>query len=360
MITAETGMSYYNKSEVERKKIEEHRQIVNAIREGKAIQIADESKVKKAFDDVGDEILKEAAATQDSAMMNKAIQRVVTLGKTNGQFYGKWKNQLELATPENPQAFISSAELYRNIKAANPAYAESILPEDKAMVYQAYWDMQALEGMTQEEALANTQQMVSPDNITAVRSFLNGKAGAELADRVQSQLVNYRWDNYFFDKEPVNHTYLNQQVKRLATLRMAHGHTSAEKAVDWAVERVKATHRVIKDRAVYVGNKPLYDGFEKDVELYLEDFAARRQKEGLDIDPGGYYVVPDSRTLTDGTWGVYGEDGQFFSGVRVSVDGLRKNVGKIRTEKKKQEVLKAQQQEMENLKNHDVISDMVP
>lgn len=326
-LSASTALGYVNRFITAKEKQTEVDMLVREIAAGNALQYRDHKYIKEATNIWAHSTL---AKHYNAGDPTTGIAIVAQKLEANGVEYEPWKNKLEGSTPTNPKQFREAADLYRMIQANSPAYGATLVSEDRDMLFRTYWDAQIYEGADEETALQIAAEAGSPEKQAEVKAMLNGNTGVEFRASIQDELVDSEW---FGRKEAKNSNYVFNKVKDIAVRRMAHGHTSTKNATEYAINRFESTHKFVNNRWVYTGNKPLYEGFEQDLEAYTVNFAERRVAEGLDVDEEGYFLMPDARTLQDGTWGVYAESSQFPMGVRVDT----KKLSNIRRDKAMQE-----------------------
>lgn len=316
-LSASTALGYVNRFQAAKEKQTEIDMLVREIAAGNALQYRDHRYIKEATNVWAHGTLAKHFNAGDPAT---GIAIVAQKLEANGVKYEPWTNKLEGSTPTNPKQFREAADLYRMIQANSPAYAATLVSEDRDMLFRTYWDAQIYEGADEETALNVAADYGSPERQSEMKAMLNGNTGVEFRAAIKEELVDSEW---FGRKEAKNSNYVYNKVRDIAVRRMAHGHTSTKNATEYAINRFESTHKFINNRWVYTGNVPLYEGFAADLESYTVEFAERRAAEGLDIDEEGYFLMPDARTLQDGTWGVYAETSQFPMGVRVDTKKLK-------------------------------------
>lgn len=263
------------------------------------------SLVKQSFNRFADEAL---SGAEDGPALANAASLISDRGAKLGQVYAPWKARLSKANPANPQ-FEQDAVLYANLKAANPVYAGQYVDNEQALMFDTYWTMRNQGGASPDTARQVALQMASPEGREAAKQLREGGAGAKLRAKIKADLISSS-----FSANAKNAGYVQQAVTDLAVLNLVNGNSDIEDARQWALDRFQATHAKLKDRWVFTGDLPPAADLPDAVDWYT---AERAKTRAAAADPNGYYIMPDRRTLTDGTWGVYAESNDWPEPVRV-------------------------------------------
>jgi len=264
------------------------------------------SLAKTGFQKFADEAL--AGAADDSEQAAMAAAMIADRGAKLGQTYAPWKARLGKSNPASPQ-FEQDAILYANLKAANPVYAGQYVDNEQALLFDTYWTMRNAGGADPQTARQVALQMASPEGRESAKQLREGGSGAKMRAKIKADLVSNT-----FAANTKNAGYVQQAVTDLALLNLSMGNSDFDAARSWAMERFKATHTKLKDRWVHTGDLPMLAGLPDATDWYT---AERAKQRGEAADPKGYYIMPDRRTLADGTWGVYGESNDWPEPVRV-------------------------------------------
>jgi hypothetical protein len=336
-ISADKAISLSERQQKVLADLKEQAEMKVALLKGSGIDKADSPVLKKVFNDLSDDLMQEAG--DDPSSKSVAMSKVISIGKQNGQQYAVWKNQFDNVTPEFPDQFKKSANLYRTLKENNASYAGKYVSDDQALVFDTYLDAMRQEGADEGQALSVAQAMSTPEAIQEAKAFMNGRASYELYEKVNSALVT----GGMFGDDVKNDTFIKSRVKQLAVARLVRGGGSVDTAVQYAIDRVESNYRNLNGRMIFVGNDPSYDyeEFEEDANSALEDYVSFLGEEGNPPEPEGYYLKRDPRSLKDGTFVIMSESDDFPTGKRVDMKKVKVMQAAKRRETVKQNILQS-------------------
>jgi hypothetical protein len=222
-----------------------------------------------------------------------------------------------LADPKNPipPELINGAELYRQLYAANPAYAAKLVHGNIAEDFYEAYRFERENGGSVTNQSGNVPERAIRNAASAAAMTPTAKSSLGITDKAIDEKIGQvspkTWGEFFtladgWEPNADDKGKLKDLVKGYMTAQRM----PFDKALEHAVARMKATSTVVNGYLVQSNDRNFPADFKEITEALLDEYAQAHPDENLD---GGkdLYVVP----IGPEKWAIARKEGGFTSGM---------------------------------------------